>query len=63
MEGSVNSRDSLTVVNGVPLEDYLLGVVPAELSLQNLEAQKAQAVAARTYAVANRDGLPHRVLT
>ena len=37
----------------VPLEDYLLGVVPAELSLPQLEAQKAQAVAARTYAVAN----------
>jgi stage II sporulation protein D len=35
------------------LEDYLLGVVPAELGLPQLEAQKAQAVAARTYAVAN----------
>ena len=40
----------------MPLEDYLLGVVPAELSLPNLEAQKAQAVAARTYAVANKNG-------
>ena len=29
------------------------GVVPAELSLPHLEAQKAQAIAARTYAVAN----------
>ncbi len=56
MEVFVNSNGSLTVVNVVPLEDYLLGVVPAELSLPNLEAQKAQAVAARTYAVANRDG-------
>jgi stage II sporulation protein D len=37
----------------VPLEDYLLGVVPSELGLPALEAQKAQAVAARTYAIAN----------
>ncbi len=53
IEVFVNSRGSLTVVNVVPLEDYLLGVVPAELGLPQLEAQKAQAVAARTYAVAN----------
>jgi stage II sporulation protein D len=56
LEVFVNSRGSLTVVNVVPLEDYLLGVVPAELSLPQLEAQKAQAVAARTYAVANVGG-------
>jgi stage II sporulation protein D len=53
IEVFVNSRGTLTVVNVVPLEDYLLGVVPSELSLPSLEAQKAQAVAARTYAVAN----------
>ncbi len=53
IEVFVNARGSLTVVNIVPLEDYLLGVVPAELSLPQLEAQKAQAVAARTYAIAN----------
>ena len=52
----VNSRGSLTVVNVVPLEEYLLGVVPAELGLPQIEAQKAQAVAARTYAVANING-------
>lgn len=56
IEVFVNSRGSLTVVNVVPLEDYLLGVVPAELSLPSLEAQKAQAVAARTYAIANING-------
>jgi len=56
LEVLVNSRGSLTVVNVVPLEDYLLGVVPSELSLPQLEAQKAQAVAARTYAVANIGG-------
>ena len=55
LEVFVNSRGSLTVVNVVPLEDYLLGVVPAELGLPQLEAQKAQAIAARTYAVANID--------
>ncbi len=55
LEVFVNARGSLTVVNVVPMEDYLLGVVPAELSLPQLEAQKAQAVAARTYAVANAD--------
>lgn len=56
LEVFVNSRGSLTVVNVVPLEEYLLGVVPAELGLPQLEAQKAQAVAARTYAVANIGG-------
>jgi stage II sporulation protein D len=53
IEVFVNSRGSLTVVNAVSLEDYLLGVVPNELSLPALEAQKAQAIAARTYAIAN----------
>ncbi len=53
LEVFVNSRGTLTVVNVVPLEDYLLGVVPSELGLPQLEAQKAQAVAARTYAIAN----------
>ena len=56
IEVFVNARGSLTIVNVVPLEDYLLGVVPAELSLPQLEAQKAQAVAARTYAIANIGG-------
>ncbi len=56
IEVFVNARGSLTVVNVVPLEDYLLGVVPAELGLPHLEAQKAQAIAARTYAVANING-------
>jgi stage II sporulation protein D len=56
LEVFVNARGRLTVVNVVPLEDYLLGVVPAELGLPALEAQKAQAVAARTYALANVGG-------
>ena len=53
IEVFVNSRGNLTIVNAVSLEDYLLGVVPNELSLPAIEAQKAQAIAARTYAVAN----------
>ena len=56
IEVFVNSRGTLTVVNVVSLEDYLLGVVPNELGLPQIEAQKAQAVAARTYAVANING-------
>ena len=53
LEVFVNAKGALTVVNVVPMEDYLLGVVPAELGLPHIEAQKAQAIAARTYAVAN----------
>ena len=52
-----NGRHTLTVVNELPLEAYLLGVVPNELSpaaFGQLEALKAQAVAARTYVVRNQ---------
>jgi stage II sporulation protein D len=46
---------SLRVVNAVPLEAYLLGVVPSEMpSSWPPEALKAQAVAARSYALATR---------
>jgi stage II sporulation protein D len=44
----------IIAVNRVPLEEYLLGVVPCELGPDRfplLEALKAQAVAARTYAL------------
>ncbi len=47
-----NVRHTLNVVNELPLEQYLLGVVPNELSpttFGQIEALKAQAVAARTY--------------
>ncbi|MHB8642482.1 MAG: SpoIID/LytB domain-containing protein [Gaiellaceae bacterium] len=45
----------LTLVNTVPLESYLYGVVPSEMPSSWLdEALKAQAVAARSYAVATR---------
>ena len=51
-----NARNTFTVINELPMEEYLLGVVPNELSPRTfgkLEALKAQAVAARTYIVRN----------
>ncbi len=48
------SGNNITVVNFVPLEDYIKGVVPYESgSTWPLEALKAQALCARTYAVRN----------
>lgn len=47
-----NARSTFTVVNVLPLERYLAGVVPAEIGSAapgTEEATKAQAVAARTY--------------
>lgn len=58
LEVFANPRGTLTVVNVLPLEDYVRGVVPNELSpggYPAIEAQKAQAVAARTYAIRNRN--------
>ncbi len=44
----------ITVINELPAEEYLYGVVPREMSNSwPLEALKAQAVAARTYMVAS----------
>ncbi len=48
------SSKGLVLINILNLEDYLKGVVPSELSpyeFNELEALKAQAVAARTYAI------------
>lgn len=50
------SPKGIVLINILNLEDYLKGVVPSELSPYNfdqLEAQKAQAVAARAYAIKN----------
>lgn len=57
-EAMIISRgpNRLTAVNVVDLEQYLLGVVPREigrLPAAQIEATKAQAVAARTYAIGN----------
>ena len=47
-------NNSLTVINDVELEDYLKGVIPSEMpSGWDAEAHKAQAIAARSYALAN----------
>ena len=57
IEVFTNLRGSLTVVNELGLEDYVRGVVANELSpggYPAIEAQKAQAIAARTYALKNR---------
>ncbi|MCA1635985.1 MAG: SpoIID/LytB domain-containing protein [Acidobacteria bacterium] len=56
LEVFANTRGTLTVVNELSLEEYVRGVVPNELSpggFPALEALKAQAVAARTYALSN----------
>ena len=53
---TINPRGLLNVINELNLEDYLRGVVPAEMGskiFDELEALKAQAIAARTYAVRN----------
>jgi len=52
----INPRGLVNVINELHLEDYLFGVVPAEMGpaiYDELEALKAQAVAARTYAIRN----------
>jgi N-acetylmuramoyl-L-alanine amidase len=47
----VNQGSYISIVNKLGMEEYLYGVVPAEISEScNAEALKAQAVAARTYA-------------
>ncbi|MGB9893603.1 MAG: SpoIID/LytB domain-containing protein, partial [Candidatus Saccharicenans sp.] len=51
-----NTSRGLSLINILNLEDYLKGVVPLEMSpntFNALEALKAQAVAARTYALKN----------
>ncbi len=46
---------TMTVINIAPVEEYLCGVVPNEMIQSwNLEALKAQAVAARTFVLKNR---------
>ncbi len=47
---------ALTAVNVIPIEEYLRGVVPAEigyLPVGDIEAVKAQALAARTYTISH----------
>jgi stage II sporulation protein D len=56
IEFRVDASGRLRAINWVELEAYLRGVVPSELGPEvwpQIEALKAQAVAARTYAIAN----------
>ena len=58
----VNRGARLTLVNVLNFEDYLKGVVPNEIgpaSQSVFEALKAQAVAARTYAIKNMNQFDH----
>ena len=49
-----NINGSLVLINKVDIESYLRGVVPSEMpSSWDYEALKAQAIAARSYALAN----------
>jgi stage II sporulation protein D len=52
----INARGLLNIINELNFEEYLYGVVPAEMGpsiYDEVEALKAQAVAARTYAFRN----------
>lgn len=54
-EAIQNGAGGLAGVNELPVDQYLYGVVPRELgpiAYPEIEAQKAQAIAARTYALA-----------
>ncbi len=59
IEVFLNDRGRLNVIDELPIEQYLRGVVPSELgpsSYPELEALKAQAVAARSYTLRNLHG-------
>ena len=49
---AIDEANGFVVINELPLEEYLYGVVPSEMpSSYPMEALKAQAICARTYAV------------
>jgi stage II sporulation protein D len=51
-----HTPEGIVLINTLNIDDYLQGVVPCELSpyeFGEIEAQKAQAIAARTYALKN----------
>lgn len=55
MEIIGDTQGTLTVINDLPLEDYVMGVLAGEVPRNwPLEALKAQAIAARTFAVLKR---------
>lgn len=55
MEIILDKRQTLTVINDLPLEEYVMGVLAGEIPQGwPLEALKAQAIAARTFAILKR---------
>jgi stage II sporulation protein D len=57
----INPKGGIDVVNILPLEAYLYGVIPKEMPHQWFsEALKAQAIAARTYALYHMEKNRHR---
>lgn len=60
IELKINNQGKLTVINELPIEKYLRGVVPAEMPpAYPLEALKAQAIAARTVLL-KKMGIAHQ---
>lgn len=50
----LNEKKGLAIINELDMENYIKGVVPSEMPTSwKMEAHKAQAIAARSYAVAN----------
>jgi stage II sporulation protein D len=62
----VTNGDGMAIVNELPLEDYVVGVLRAETSEQwPLETLRAQAIVARTYAAYHRTlnvGKPYHIV-
>jgi SpoIID/LytB domain protein len=55
------TANGMTVVNIVPMEEYLYGVIPSEMPHSwPAEALKAQTIAARSYSIANRNQFADR---
>lgn len=65
----VNGKEVFSLINLISVENYLRGVLPIEMGkrgMEEIEALKAQAVAARTYAykrIACNKGQPYDILS
>jgi stage II sporulation protein D len=56
----IGNGNKLGIINILPIEDYLKGVVPAEIPVSfGSEAVKAQAIAARNYSIRPRTKIYH----
>lgn len=55
LQFKINQSDRINVINHINLEEYLYGVLPREMPTSwHVEALKAQAVTARSFAIANK---------